>query len=126
MRSTSWVAAVATTGIILGAAYMLWLYWRIAFGAARTPEAAAMLDLNLRELAILAPIAAAVLWMGVYPESFIAPMRADVDYAARADRARRAAERRPADRRARRAPAPQRRRTTDAARISSWSSPRRY
>ena len=76
----SWVAAVATTGIILGAAYMLYLYWRIAFGTARTPEAAAMTDLNLREVAILAPIAAAVLWMGVYPESFLAPMRADVDY----------------------------------------------
>jgi NADH-quinone oxidoreductase subunit M len=76
----SWVAAVATTGIILGAAYMLYLYWRIAFGTARTAEAAAMPDLSLRELAILAPIAAAVFWMGVYPESFLAPMRADVDY----------------------------------------------
>ncbi|HKR24008.1 MAG TPA: NADH-quinone oxidoreductase subunit M [Allosphingosinicella sp.] len=76
--ANSWVAAVATTGIILGAAYMLWLYWRIAFGAARTPEAAAMPDLSRRELAILAPIAVAVLWMGVYPESFMAPMRKDV------------------------------------------------
>jgi NADH-quinone oxidoreductase subunit M len=76
--ANSWVGAAATTGIILGAAYMLWLYWRIAYGSARTPEAAAMPDLSLRELAILAPIAAAVLWMGVYPESFIAPMRDDV------------------------------------------------
>jgi NADH-quinone oxidoreductase subunit M len=74
----SWVAAVATTGIILGAAYMLYLYWRVAFGAARTAEAAAMKDLSLREWSILAPIAAAVLWMGVYPESFMAPMRDDV------------------------------------------------
>ena len=38
--ANSWVAAVATTGIILGAAYMLWLYWRVAFGTARTEEAA--------------------------------------------------------------------------------------
>jgi NADH-quinone oxidoreductase subunit M len=74
----SWVAAVATTGIILGAAYMLYLYWRIAFGHARTAEAAAMPDLSLREWAVLAPIAAAVFWMGVYPESFMAPMRKDV------------------------------------------------
>jgi len=74
----SWVAAVATTGIILGAAYMLWLYWRIAFGAARTAEAAALPDLTKREWAMLAPIAAAVFWMGVYPESFLAPMRQDV------------------------------------------------
>jgi NADH-quinone oxidoreductase subunit M len=74
----SWVAAVATTGIILGAAYMLWLYWRIAYGTARTAEAAAMPDLSRRELAILTPIALAVLWMGIYPESFLAPMRKDV------------------------------------------------
>ena len=74
----TWVAAVATTGIILGACYMLWLYWRISFGAARTGEAAAMPDLSKRELACLVPIAAAVFWMGIYPESFLAPMRKDV------------------------------------------------
>jgi NADH-quinone oxidoreductase subunit M len=78
-RAHSWVAFVATTGIILGAAYMLYLYWRIAYGTARTPEAAAMPDLTRREWALLAPIAAVVLWMGVYPESFMAPMRKDVE-----------------------------------------------
>ncbi len=76
--ASSWVGAVATTGIILGAAYMLLLYWRIAFGTARTPEAAAMPDLSKRELAFMVPIAAVVLWMGIYPESFMAPMRQDV------------------------------------------------
>jgi NADH-quinone oxidoreductase subunit M len=75
---SSWVAFVATTGVILGAAYMLYLYARIAYGAPRTPEAAAMADLTPRELLILVPIALATLWMGVYPESFIAPMRNDV------------------------------------------------
>ena len=77
-KVSTWGAIFATLGIILGAAYMLWLYWRIAYGAARTPEAAAMVDLNPREWALLAPIAAVVLWMGVYPESFMAPMRDDV------------------------------------------------
>jgi NADH-quinone oxidoreductase subunit M len=76
--ANSWVAAVATTGIILGAAYMLWLYWRVAYGTSRNPDAAAMRDLSVRELAMLGPIAAVVLWMGVYPESFLAPMRNDV------------------------------------------------
>ena len=75
---STWAAIVATTGIILGAAYMLYLYWRIAFGAARTSEAAAMPDLTAREWSLLAPIAAGVLWMGVYPESFLKPMRNDV------------------------------------------------
>jgi len=77
-EANSWVALVATTGIILGAAYMLYLYWRIAFGTARTEEAAKLPDLNAREWALLAPIAAGVLWMGVYPESFLAPIRQDV------------------------------------------------
>ncbi len=77
-NANSWVAAVATTGIILGAAYMLWLYRRVAFGESKNADAAAMPDLNAREWAMLAPIAAATLWMGIYPESFIAPMRADV------------------------------------------------
>ena len=77
-RASSWAAIVATTGIILGAVYMLWLYWRVAFGTQRNADAAAMPDLNARELWLLAPIAAVVLWMGVYPESFMAPMRNDV------------------------------------------------
>ncbi|WP_338445279.1 NADH-quinone oxidoreductase subunit M [Pelagerythrobacter marensis] len=74
----SWVALVCTTGIILAAGYMLYLYWRIAFGIQKNADAAAMPDLNAREWAMLAPIAAAVLWMGVYPESFLAPMRQDI------------------------------------------------
>jgi NADH-quinone oxidoreductase subunit M len=78
-QANSWVAAVATSGTILAAAYMLYLYWRVAFGSARTAEAAAMPDLEPREWLILAPIVAAVFWMGVYPESFMAPMRADVE-----------------------------------------------
>ncbi|GAA4019781.1 NADH-quinone oxidoreductase subunit M [Sphingomonas swuensis] len=75
---STWGAIFATTGIILGAGYMLWLYWRISYGAARTSEAAAMTDLDRREWALLVPIAAVVMWMGVYPESFMAPMRDDV------------------------------------------------
>jgi NADH-quinone oxidoreductase subunit M len=77
-HASSWAAVVATTGIILGAAYMLWLYWRICFGIQRNADAAAMPDLSMREWWLLAPIAAAVFWMGIYPESFLRPMRADV------------------------------------------------
>jgi NADH-quinone oxidoreductase subunit M len=88
-EANSWVAFVATTGIILGAAYMLYLYWRVAYGTARTPEAARLPDLNKRELGMLASIAAVVLWMGIYPESFLAPMRKDVGVLlARIDRAK--------------------------------------
>src|SRR3954469_136150 len=70
-------ALLGTTGIILGAAYMLWLFRRVVWGDLTKDDVKAMPDLSLREIALLAPIAAAVLWMGVYPESFLAPMRAD-------------------------------------------------
>ena len=75
---SSWVTLVCATGIILGAAYMLYLYRRVAFGEQKHADAAKMPDLDLREWLMMAPIAAAVLWMGVYPESFLAPMRADI------------------------------------------------
>ncbi len=74
----TWVTAVCATGIILGAAYMLYLYWRVVFGVQKNADAAAMPDLSLREWCMLLPIALSVLWMGVYPESFLAPMRKDI------------------------------------------------
>jgi len=77
-KVSTFVTLVCTTGIILGAAYMLYLYRRVAFGEQVNADAARMPDLNAREWAMLAPIAAAVLWMGVYPESFLAPMRQDI------------------------------------------------
>jgi len=77
-QASSWVALVCTTGIILGAAYMLYLYRRICYGEQKNADAAAMPDLSMREVWLLAPIAAAVLWMGIYPESFLAPMRSDI------------------------------------------------
>src|SRR3546814_12783496 len=71
----SWVAFVATTGIILGAAYMLYLYRRIAYGKLDKPDVAAMPDLSPRELWLIAPIAAVVLWMCVYTARFMTPTR---------------------------------------------------
>ncbi|MEO0033741.1 MAG: hypothetical protein RIS94_3499 [Pseudomonadota bacterium] len=77
-HASSWVALVCTTGIILGAAYMLYLYRRVVFGVQKNADAAAMPDLDAREWAMMVPLAAVVLWMGVYPESFLAPMRKDI------------------------------------------------
>jgi NADH-quinone oxidoreductase subunit M len=86
---SSWVAIVCTTGIILGAAYMLYLYRRVVYGDLTKDDVRAMPDLSARELAMLVPLGLAVLWMGVYPESFLAPMRADVaSLVARVERAR--------------------------------------
>ncbi len=95
-RVSTWTALLCTTGIILGAAYMLYLYRRIAYGEIPSEEVRAMPDLDRRELWLLAPIAAVVLWMGVYPESFLAPMRSDVaTLLARIERATPASDSRP-------------------------------
>jgi len=75
---STWATFVCTTGIILGAAYMLYLYWRIAFGVQRNADAAAIPDLDAREWVMLGSLALAVLWMGVYPESFLGPIRSDI------------------------------------------------
>ncbi len=77
-QASSTVAFACTTGIILGAAYMLYLYRRVVFGTNANADAAAMPDLTPREWAILVPIALSVLWMGIYPESFLRPMRRDI------------------------------------------------
>lgn len=77
-QTNSFVALICTTGIILGAAYMLYLYRRVVFGELVHDDVKAMKDLNAREWAIMIPLAAVALWMGIYPESFLAPMRDDV------------------------------------------------
>lgn len=77
-RVSTTATLLCTTGIILGAAYMLYLYRRVVFGEIIHDDVRAMKDISLREAALLAPIAAVALWMGVYPESFLAPMRSDV------------------------------------------------
>ena len=84
----SWVTVVCATGIILGAGYMLYLYRRVVFGNLVHEDVKAMPDLSGREIVLLVPIAAAVMWMGIYPESFLAPIRGDVGaIVARIDRA---------------------------------------
>jgi NADH-quinone oxidoreductase subunit M len=77
-QASTWGAVAAAFSTILAAAYMLWLYWRISFGTQRNKDAAAMTDLSAREWWLLAPIALAVFWMGIYPESFLKPIRNDV------------------------------------------------
>jgi NADH-quinone oxidoreductase subunit M len=76
--ASTWLAVGMTTGIIFGAAYMLYLYRRVIFGTQDNPEVLAMTDLTPREIATLLPIAIAVLWMGIYPTSFLTPLHAPV------------------------------------------------
>jgi NADH-quinone oxidoreductase subunit M len=73
-----WTAA-ATAGIILGAIYMLWMYRRVFFGPMTHPENQKLLDLNRRELLILAPVVALIILMGIYPQPFLSRMKPSVD-----------------------------------------------
>src|SRR5689334_3144350 len=63
-------AAWAVSGIVLGAAYMLWLYQRTMFGACDNPKNQVLKDLNLREVMTLVPLIIGAFWIGLYPKPF--------------------------------------------------------
>jgi NADH-quinone oxidoreductase subunit M len=71
---------LAATALFLGAAYMLYLYRRVVFGKLTREDLRNILDLSPREKMVFAPLLLIVLWMGVYPTSFLAPIRASVDH----------------------------------------------
>lgn len=60
--------------MVLGCTYMLYLYRRVVFGKLTRDDLKTMLDLDRREIAIFAPLVVLVLWMGIYPSSFLDPM----------------------------------------------------
>ncbi len=66
-RVNTWVAVLATTGVVLSAAYALWLYRRIIFGPLEKPALKALADLTPREVAILAPLVFLTIFLGFYP-----------------------------------------------------------
>ncbi|MGC6412506.1 MAG: NADH-quinone oxidoreductase subunit M [Candidatus Puniceispirillaceae bacterium] len=70
-QAASWGAFLAATGLVLGAAYMLWLYRRVVFGVLEKPEVKEMARLDQREVAIFIPLTILVLWLGVYPASLL-------------------------------------------------------
>jgi NADH-quinone oxidoreductase subunit M len=76
--SPPWAAAAAT-GVILGAIYMLWMFRRVIFGPLTNPENQKLQDLNGREILILAPVLALIVFMGVYPQPFLSRMKPAVD-----------------------------------------------
>jgi NADH-quinone oxidoreductase subunit M len=73
-QSNSWVAAVAATGMILGACYMLWLYRRVVFGTITKDDLKSIRDLRWTEMIAFAPLVLLALWLGIYPSYFTRPM----------------------------------------------------
>ncbi|MBT3790210.1 MAG: NADH-quinone oxidoreductase subunit M [Alphaproteobacteria bacterium] len=74
----NWVAFLATTGLVLSAAYALWLYRRVIFGTLTKADLKDMVDLNKREIAIFAPLVILVLLFGVYPAPLLDVMHESV------------------------------------------------
>jgi NADH-quinone oxidoreductase subunit M len=79
MQANFWLAFAAATTLITGAAYTLWMYKRVIFGAVANKNVAELVDLNWRETAVLGALAAAVLLMGIYPLPFTEVMHASVN-----------------------------------------------
>ncbi|NDY91434.1 NADH-quinone oxidoreductase subunit M [Ideonella livida] len=79
VQANFWLGALAATALIFGAAYTLWMYKRVYFGDVTNDEVRELQDINSREFLILAILAVAVIWMGVYPKPFTDVMHVSVD-----------------------------------------------
>ena len=74
-----WYGVMAVWGVALGTTYILWLYYRVALGEVKPGLQALRLELDLREVATLAPMAALALTIGLYPESVLSFLRVSVE-----------------------------------------------
>jgi NADH-quinone oxidoreductase subunit M len=69
-----WWTVIATSGVILSAVYMLWMFQRVMFGELDNPKNQKLLDLNAREICIMVPLIVMIFVMGIYPKPFIDKM----------------------------------------------------
>jgi NADH-quinone oxidoreductase subunit M len=72
--SAPWFTTLATSGVVLGAAYMLWMVRRVFFGPLAVEANRGLSDLGLREVVVATAMVIPMLWIGVYPASFLRPM----------------------------------------------------
>jgi NADH-quinone oxidoreductase subunit M len=79
MKFNFWIAFLAATTLVFGAAYTLWMVKRVIFGEVANQRVAELTDINGREVLVLALLAAAVLWLGLYPAPFTEIMHASVN-----------------------------------------------
>src|SRR6266568_526349 len=79
MKFNFWIAFIAGTTLVFGAAYTLWMVKRVVFGEAGNRNVAELSDANTRELLVLGLLAIAVLWLGLYPAPFTEIMHASVN-----------------------------------------------
>ena len=77
-KSTGVYAVIAATGIILAAAYMLWMYQRVMFGVVTKEENKVLKDLSGREILVLSCVTLFIFWIGIYPQTFLSRMEPTV------------------------------------------------
>jgi NADH-quinone oxidoreductase subunit M len=77
--SSYWWVVLSATGIVLGAAYLLWLYQRTMFGPVTNPKNEGLPDLNWREKWTLIPLVVLAVWIGIYPKPFFRIIDAPID-----------------------------------------------
>ena len=73
-----WYTVFAASGVIFAAVYMLWMFQRVMFGEVTNPKNKGLKDLSLREVFVLVPLVIFVVWIGVYPGTFLKPMEPSV------------------------------------------------
>jgi NADH-quinone oxidoreductase subunit M len=73
------LAVVAASGVVLSATYMLWMFQRVNYGPITSEKNQGLPDLSPREFAVIGPIIALALLMGVFPNVFLRPMEASVE-----------------------------------------------
>ena len=78
VKANFWLGFAAASALVFGAAYTLWMFKRVYLGPVGNDQVKALVDINAREFAMLSMLAAAVLWMGVYPKPFTDVMDASV------------------------------------------------
>jgi len=74
-----WFAVFATTGVILAAVYMLWMFQRVMMGKITNPENEKLEDLSAREIVVMAPLLVFVFWIGFYPNTFLDKMNPSLE-----------------------------------------------
>ena len=79
-KSNILIAVIATSGVILSACYMLWMFQRVMFNKITNPENNKLKDINKRELALLLPITILIFWIGIYPKPILSRMDVSVNH----------------------------------------------
>jgi NADH-quinone oxidoreductase subunit M len=79
-KANVWIGAIATSGLVLGAVYLLWMYKRVIYGEITNEENKKLKDVNKREFIYMLPIILFIFWIGLYPRPFLDKIHSSVEH----------------------------------------------